>query len=270
MRRNTTAVVWGLATMAAGAVLVVAQSKLADFGLSTDRLKPGIVDSLTNGYLPGYPSAKAYKAASTAARVAFVKDGLSWFKAYTESAGFQAEYQKRRGDAKPADKADKGTPDAQYSAALAAQQKQLADMKKAVAAMSPDMQKQMQPVIAQLQESIDKQAKDPQMAAIMKQSYAAQAAGDVEQHKKDVAEYEKRWPADPKVLIAKRLRQFLDETNGMDWNAKLEPMNGGKMRFADASLEGKPDQWKLYFRAGKEPVEAARAFATEWLRQLGQ
>ena len=41
------------------------------------------------------------------------------------------------------------------------------------------------------------------------------------------------------------------------------------MRFADNSLESKPEQWKLYYRAGKEPVEAARAFASDWLRQLG-
>lgn len=269
MRIPMQVAVWGLATVAAGAVLVGAQSKLADFGLSADRLKPQIVESLTNGNFPGYPNSRAYRAASTAARVAFVKDVLSWFKAYTQTAAFQADYQKRRAEAKPEEKAAKGSADSQYTAYIEQQKKQLEQMKKSVAAMSPDMQKQMQPVLQQLQESIDKTSKDPQMAAMMKQGFTQEAASDVEQHKKDLAEYDQRWPADPKVLIARRMREFLDETNGIDWDAKLVPAGDGKMRFADDSLESKPERWKLYYRAGKEPVEAARAFASDWLRQLG-
>ena len=40
------------------------------------------------------------------------------------------------------------------------------------------------------------------------------------------------------------------------------------MRFADPQLESKPANWKLYFGAGKEVIEAARSSATEWLCQL--
>jgi hypothetical protein len=42
----------------------------------------------------------------------------------------------------------------------------------------------------------------------------------------------------------------------------------GKIRFANPQLESKPANWKLYFRAGKEVIEAVRFSATEWLRQL--
>jgi len=42
------------------------------------------------------------------------------------------------------------------------------------------------------------------------------------------------------------------------------------MKFADPSFEAKSRFWKLCYRAGKEPVETARALAQEWLRQLGQ
>ena len=269
MRIRVQVAVWCGAMVAAGAVLVGAQSGMADFGMSPDRLKPQIVSSLTNGNFPGYPNPRAYRAASTAARIMFVKSVLGWFKAYTQTAAFQADYQKRREEAKPEDKAAKGSPDSQYSAYVAEQQKQLEEMKKSIAAMSPDMQKQMQPVLKQLQDSIDKSSKDPQTAAMLKDSFAQQAVGDEEQHKKDMAEYEERWPADPKVLIAKRLREFLDQTSDIDWSARLVPAGGGRMRFADDGLEGKPEQWKLYYRAGKEPVETARAFATDWLRELG-
>jgi hypothetical protein len=40
------------------------------------------------------------------------------------------------------------------------------------------------------------------------------------------------------------------------------------MRFANEDYEGKPAEWKICFRAGKEATEAARAFARSWLTEL--
>lgn len=39
--------------------------------------------------------------------------------------------------------------------------------------------------------------------------------------------------------------------------------------FADPAYERKSPEWKRCYRAGKQPVDAARTFATTWLRQLG-
>ena len=41
-----------------------------------------------------------------------------------------------------------------------------------------------------------------------------------------------------------------------------------KERFAETRYEMKPSEWKLCYRAGKAPVEAARAFAQGWLKEL--
>ena len=49
---------------------------------------------------------------------------------------------------------------------------------------------------------------------------------------------------------------------------KLEPGENGEMTFADPALEAKSKYWKLWYRAGKEPVETARELAREWLKQL--
>ncbi len=38
--------------------------------------------------------------------------------------------------------------------------------------------------------------------------------------------------------------------------------------FADPNYEKKSPEWKYYYRAGKQPVEAARAFATSWLADV--
>jgi hypothetical protein len=72
------------------------------------------------------------------------------------------------------------------------------------------------------------------------------------------------------VLIANRLRKFLELTNDIPDNAKLEPGAGGAMKFADPSFEAKSSYWKLCYRAGKESVETARESAREWLKQLEQ
>jgi hypothetical protein len=82
-----------------------------------------------------------------------------------------------------------------------------------------------------------------------------------------VAQYEKLIPRDPRVLVAQRLRQFLDVTKDMAWGATL--VESGKLKkFADESLESRPAEWKMAFRAGKPATDAARAFAQKWLADL--
>jgi hypothetical protein len=61
------------------------------------------------------------------------------------------------------------------------------------------------------------------------------------------------------------LTQFLAETKDLPWGAKLGP----EKAFVDPAIEEKkPRWWKACWRAGKEPVDAARAFATKWLAEL--
>jgi hypothetical protein len=193
---------------------------------------------------------------------------MGWAKAYTESPAFKADYDKRRADARPTAPESKGSADSQYSKQLEEQRKALEQMKKNVASMSADMQKQMEPVIKQMEETINKTANDPQMTALMKKSYTAQAKDDQERYQKDLATHEKEFPADPKVLIEKRLRDFIALSSDVNFDAKLVSDGGGRMRFADQQYESKSDQWKLLYRAGKEPTDAARVFATNWLKQL--
>jgi flagellar biosynthesis GTPase FlhF len=268
MRARMRFVGWSLAVVGAGAAVLVAQTGLLGFGLQADRIKPSVVASLTDGMIPAYPNAKAYRAASVAARVAFVKQGMAWVKAYTESAAFKADYNQHRANARPEAAQQKGSPDDQYSKMLADQRKQVEELKKSLKNMTPDMQKSMQPVIQQMEEGIEKSANDPKLATMMKQGMAQAAVNDQENARKEMADYDQHYPADPKVLIARRLHEFLDETKDVSYDAALTAAEGGKMRFSDQQFESKPDRWKIYYRAGREPMEAARSFAADWLRQL--
>ncbi len=70
-----------------------------------------------------------------------------------------------------------------------------------------------------------------------------------------------------KLQIKERLTLFLGETKAMPWSTALVEKKGHKV-FVDATLEGKPNWWKLCFRAGPEATGAARDFAMSWLAEL--
>ena len=74
-------------------------------------------------------------------------------------------------------------------------------------------------------------------------------------------------PADPRTLVANRLRHFLDVSSDVDYDAQLVDKDGKKV-FADPALEARPKEWKMCFRAGKPATDAARAFAQKWLADL--
>ena len=66
------------------------------------------------------------------------------------------------------------------------------------------------------------------------------------------------------------LQEFLDISADVDFNAQLLPKNQyGLQQFSNPTYEReKSREWKMLFRAGKEPVMAARTFAQNWLKEL--
>lgn len=73
-------------------------------------------------------------------------------------------------------------------------------------------------------------------------------------------------PVEP--LVAERLKQFLELSADVDFNARLVAKNG-VTRFADARLESRSPEWKFCYRAGPKTLAAARTFAGDWLKTLG-
>ena len=247
--------------------MALAQDSMADFGLNANELEERIVESLANGYLPAYPDKKVFKAASPAVQAGFVKNTLSWFKTYTETDAFKSDYAKQRESAKPSAPESKGTADPQYAAFLEKQRQEIEKMKQDVAKMPPDMQKQMQGVVKEMEDNVEKTAKDPRMAEIMKQSYEQEGVSEKQDYQDRLAAWGKKYPEDPKMLIAARLHQFLEVSRNVPFDAQLVP-KGKLMKFADPQYEAQTAEWKLGYRAGREPVQAARAFVGEWLVQI--
>jgi len=71
-------------------------------------------------------------------------------------------------------------------------------------------------------------------------------------------------PADPVVLVRNRLKEFLEDSATVNFDAKL---NGGV--FTDPVYESKNQKWKMYYRAGKPVIEAAQDEIKKWLDRVG-
>ncbi|MCK8491150.1 hypothetical protein M0L20_04755 [Spirosoma sp. RP8] len=97
-------------------------------------------------------------------------------------------------------------------------------------------------------------------------------AADTQTDKESIARYREQKAefdaySDFKPLLRKRLQDFIDLSNSVDFDARLVPM-GYKQEFANPLYQRKPAEWKFLYRLGKEPVTEARAFAQQWLTDI--
>jgi hypothetical protein len=74
---------------------------------------------------------------------------------------------------------------------------------------------------------------------------------------------EQSYPGDPQEMVKKRLEEFMKGTAEVDFSAKTA--NG---EFIDEEYRRKPGQWKMYYRAGKPVITAAREEVAAWLKEL--
>ena len=264
--RRFVLVVAGVAAVGVAGVLV-AQSALGSLGVS-DATGTQIVDAwISSGYINPTPAAKAFKSAGLASRATLVTNAIGWAKTYTESAAFKAEYERQRQASRPSPPDITGTVDNELAKQSAERKKSVEEMKKSLAQFPPDMRKSMEAAIKEAEANNAKLDADPQMVAIFRQGIEAQRASEQEAYKGRLAAFEKRWPADSKVIVARRLQEFLDISKDVDFDAKLVP-SGRLMRFAEPRYEEKPPIWKLCYRAGRDASTAARGAAQAWLKAM--
>jgi len=256
--------------VAAAAGMAAAQGQadvLTQLGVKPAGAREAVVEALATGSAYNDAAFKAFKALAPSARAAVVKAGLAWIKAYTATPEFKADYAKYREGQKPAPAEAVLSVDEFLKKQRQDMEKQAAEMRQAAAGMDAATKKAMEDGIKQMMAQIEAVEKNPDQRAQLKEMLDGQRAEAKSRHEEAVAEWNKRTPADPKTLIADRIREFLETSADVDYAAKLVK-SGSLMRFANEEYESKPAQWKLCFRAGKEAVDAARAFAQAWLAEL--
>lgn len=259
-----------LVAAASSAILLAQADVFATLGSSEAQVREQVFDSFLGGSVYPHGAAKAFRSAGADARASMVKAVVGFARRYTESADFAKRYATHRSEQKPPAAGPAKTGGQMQAEQRKALEEAIANAKK-MAAQMPSMKADMDAMAKQLQAQLDQMAKDEGARKQLDQLAAQVGEAEAAEQKRKLAEWEKRYPADPKVLVAARLREFLDMSATVDFAAATAPTKDGRsIRFVNAAYEAKDSQWKMMYRAGKPEVEAARALAKEWLQALGR
>ena len=129
------------------------------------------------------------------------------------------------------------------------------------------MAKTLEPVVEMLKTTL-KDYKDPNSENI--EAYYQYEINEQEyrmkSYKDRLSAWEKEYPANHSQLIKERLKKFISLAKTVDFNAELKTV-GDKKKFVNKTYEAKPYDWKQIYRAGKEVIEPAVAFAEEWIKE---
>lgn len=251
--------------VATAAVATVRADVLTDLGVAASDAKEMTMQAITAGSLPWGAGRQKFRAASAQQRAAIVRNAMAWAKTLTGTQAFAAAYAQAREQMKPSPPAAAVGADQQIAKQLAEIDQTEANAKKQFA-NQPDLLKQ---VLA----GVDMARAQLKAMATNQQYRQAIDAGNVQEKKNyeaRLAKFDVEHPADVHAAIAIRLHQLLDACRDVDYSAKLKPVGGGRMVFADAQYEDKPSDWKLCYRVGKEPLDAAKAAAETWLKEMGK
>ncbi len=233
---------------------------LEQYGVHADNIRAMLPNVLLGGLDNGPRVAevlvdKAPSAIPTAARTSLVLATLELVKAAAATQAVQARLVEAAAGEPPRD------PREEFRAldidfAQKREELQGLDLTQVPAAQRADVEKLRAQSLASMKQMLD--------------GKRAQLPEATKRYEADLSAWEKsKQPGDVLVTAALRkvLGEFLTGTADMRWGARLVKQHGQQV-FADPRLEARPSWWKACFRAGKEPVDAARTYATKWLAEL--
>jgi hypothetical protein len=239
------------------------QSALTTLGLAEPDAQHYTTDKLLFDNFAYYAVAQSFKALDDDARADVIRGAAAWGRAYLESDAFAERYAQLRQDAEPQEPEFTESVEDELERTLEKQRADFEETRRAFASMPEETRDGLE---ESLEASI-RMMNDPQMIEIQKQGIEQQRTAAQNEYVESHARWEQDYPEDASALIERRLRDFLETTEDMDFDADLEERNG-KQVFEDPELEAKPTDWKVYFRAGEEAVTAAREVAAEWLDDI--
>ena len=262
--RSGLIVMWLVASAA-----VVRADLWTDLGTQESEARMQTVQTILNGSIPGLGTV-AFRRAAPAMRVALIQQVGTWAKTFTKSLAFKTAYDTARTNEKP-------EPPNTQTASAADQLKQqreefeksAAEMRKNAAGQSKEVRDTIETTIAQMRTSLDAMANNKTQLQALDKAYAQANAEEQQSYMEKLATFDREHPAAAQTALARRLQQFLDVCKDVDFNTQLVEVKGLK-KFANPAFEAKSNEWKKCYRAGREPVEAARTFAIAWLKELGQ
>lgn len=274
MRQTIRLAIFGAVLLASSTLFsFVVADRLAEdiwkrLGITRQEATDKISRSFIEGYLQYY-GVKGVKNLAVNDRTAVAKDLMTFSKQYLGTPTFKAEYDKVRAMYKPVEPVD-NTPTKEQ-----VRQKEINSMKEAIQnlekvakTLPADQQKDFKSTITMYQEKI-KEYQDPnsKMIEMIWQGKVDESKREADRYKEAVKKWEVNYPADHKAFVKGRLQHYLDVAKTVDFSAALVE-KGGKQRFVNPSYQGKNNEWKMIFRAGKDVYDETKPFVEQWLKEL--
>jgi hypothetical protein len=246
-----------------------AKTLLQTLKLSENDAKNTIFSDISSNsfFLPGIKELKSIASGERASQVEVVG---KYVKDFTATEEFKKQYNEYRESRKPSPPEKPKTSAELKKEYKENMQKSIAEMKVSKTQAPADQQAMFDETIKMLEDQLkeidnpNNPMFSPEMDTYSQMGYEQQ----MEQHKKDVTEWEAKYPINnPKPLIKIWLESFLEQTKDVDFNAQTA-IDKNRTLFVKQEYERKNNMWKLCFRAGEETTEAGRKFAQAWLGEL--
>ncbi len=262
----------GLA-VALGTGAALAQGALAQLGLTEAAARKFVFEELSAPTSFGRRSeigiagTRAFYPLPPAVRGPAATALFAWARAYVSSPGFAKAYGDLRRSATPQEPLDEApTVDAEAKAQLDAMLAGIEQMKQMAATLEPTERAR----VLEMAREQEAQLRSPESAqagrAILEAERAERSAG-VSSAARDANQ---RYPADPRQLFARRLREFLEATADANFSARTISLTGGAdgIEFVHPADRARSWLWQLAVIAGPEATTAARASADAWLKEI--
>ena len=243
-----------------------AQDHLAALGISEGRAREAVFDSFVSDTASLAGKSEVFKAASASTKVAMVNFAMTLARGFVESDEFKRRYADHREANGPDPLPEEQTVDAVLAKQRAGFEEQVEAMKKLFDQITPEQRTTLEQGWDDMRRQLTDMETGPRRAEL-EEALRQTRGALVRERELAMQELEKVYPADPRGLVALRLKRFLDGSKDVAYEAQLIEKDGKRV-FADPALEARPPEWKLCFRAGKPATDAARSFAQKWLSDL--
>lgn len=243
------------------------EDMLSKLGLTRQDADTRISQSLLSGSLNYYGIHNLHNIA-TGDRAAIVKDLAVYAKQYASSEAFKKDYVQLRERNKPQAPQKMKTAEEMRAEMIGIASNNIKKFEADLKTSNEQMKRINEQMLAESRKML-KEYEDPnnEILKTYAENYKESERIQQEAYQNQLKEWEAQYPTSQLAFVKTRLQEFLSATEGIDFNAALTERNGKKY-FTEAKYEHKDGRWKMGYRAGKDAVESARAFARQWLAEL--
>lgn len=227
-------------------------------------------EKITNGFLGGSIDVYGIRNLKNVVlndRAAIVQELAAYAKQHANSPEYIKEYLALKENNKPeAMKVE--TPEELRANTIKRAKEAVTEMEESLKKAPADMKSIFEKTLEAAKQNL-KNAEDPNNKYLKSyaQNYTTFEKQMKQSHENALKSWETKYPGNHLLFVKVRLQYFLDATKDIDFNAQLIERKGIKY-FVNPDYERKGNQWKMAFRAGKPAVEAARAFAEQWMNEI--